>query len=79
MYREVKKAVQISYEAWLRNRNVDALKIFLAIRIVVFDFELFIGDRRDLLGNNQFKHAATWNLQALTTTLSIPLRFFDDI
>jgi len=34
----------MSYEAWLRGDNVDASKtIFVAIGIIVFDFELFIG------------------------------------
>ena len=35
----------LSYEAWLTSRNEDASKkIFVAIGIVVFDFELFISD-----------------------------------
>jgi len=44
--RDCREAVQIGYEAWLRGRNVDASKkIFVAIGIVVFDFELLISDR----------------------------------
>ena len=39
-----RKAVQISYEAWLKCRNEDtSKKIFVATGILVFDFELFIG------------------------------------
>jgi len=39
-------AVQISYEAWLIGRDMDASKkILVATRILVFDFELFIGVR----------------------------------
>ena len=39
-------ALAISYKAWLKCRNVDALKkIFAAAEILVFDFELFIGVR----------------------------------
>jgi hypothetical protein len=35
----------MSYEAWLRGRNGDASKkIFVATGIIVFDFELFIGE-----------------------------------
>src|SRR4030042_1479004 len=34
----------LSYEAWLISRTVDASKkIFIATRIIVFDFELFMG------------------------------------
>ncbi len=37
-------AVQIGYEAWLIGRNMDASKkILVATRILVCDFELFIG------------------------------------
>jgi len=37
----------MSYEAWLIRRNVDASKkIFAAIGILLFDFEFFIGGRR---------------------------------
>jgi len=37
----------MSYEAWLRSRNVEvSRKIFLAIRIFMFDFEFFIGGLR---------------------------------
>jgi hypothetical protein len=43
---ENRKAVQISYGAWLIRRNVDASKIILyGNRDLVFDFELFIGGR----------------------------------
>ena len=39
-------SVQIGYEAWLRGRNVDASKkISVATGIIVFDFDLFIGER----------------------------------
>jgi hypothetical protein len=39
-------AVQINYEAWLIGRDIDASKkIFVATGILVFDFELFIGER----------------------------------
>ena len=42
------RAVQISCEAWLRGRNVDASKEnFVATGIIVFGFELFIGERLD--------------------------------
>ena len=38
--------IQISYERWLISRNEDASKrIFVATGILVFDFDLFIGDR----------------------------------
>ena len=41
-----RRAVQISYEAWLIGRDMDASKkILVATRILVFDFELFIGAR----------------------------------
>jgi len=31
------------YEAWLIRRNMDASKEYVAIGILAFDFELFIG------------------------------------
>jgi len=40
-------ALAISYETWFKYRNMDASKkIFVSTEILVFDFELFIGDRR---------------------------------
>jgi hypothetical protein len=42
----------IGYEAWLICDNEDALKI-VAAGILIFDFELFIGERYDLLCNKR--------------------------
>ena len=39
------KAVQISYEHWLKCRKEDASKKIVATGIIVFDFEFFIGGR----------------------------------
>jgi hypothetical protein len=37
--------LSVSYEAWLRGRNVDASKkIFVVTEILVLDFEFFKGD-----------------------------------
>jgi hypothetical protein len=35
----------MSYEAWLRGRNMDASRKIVATGILVFDFELLIGER----------------------------------
>jgi len=43
--------LSISYERWLICRNEDASKKIVATGILVFDFELFIGVRCDLLGS----------------------------
>ena len=39
------KAVQISYQRWLKCSNENASKKIVARGILVFDFELFIGER----------------------------------
>ena len=45
-------AVQISLEGWLIGREMDASKkSFVATRNLVFDFELFIGGRFQLISN----------------------------
>ena len=43
-------------EAWLIGREMDALKYILVTRILVFDFESFIGERWQLVNgcNNIF-------------------------
>jgi hypothetical protein len=41
----------IGYEAWLICYNEDTSKKFMATENLVFDFELFLGGRFDLLGN----------------------------
>ncbi len=41
----------IGYEAWLICDNEDASKRFVAIENLIFDFELFIGERYYLLSN----------------------------
>jgi hypothetical protein len=38
--------LQLSYERWLKCRNEDASKKIVTTEILVFDFELFIGGRR---------------------------------
>ena len=39
--------LSLSYEAWLRGRNVDALKkMFVATEIIIFDIELSMGGPR---------------------------------
>jgi hypothetical protein len=43
-----RKAVQMGYEAWLKYRNVDASKKIVVTEILLFDFELFIGERCSL-------------------------------
>jgi len=47
----------MSDEAWLKCRNVDASKkIFVATEILVFDFELFIGELYQIKkAGNSFK------------------------
>ena len=52
----------MSYEAWLKCRNVDASKkIFVATENILFDFELFIGDRHQKQrADNILKLSALW-------------------
>ena len=37
------RTYRLSYEAWLTGRNVDASEKDVATRVLVFDFELFMG------------------------------------
>ena len=46
----------ISYEAWLKCRDRDVSKKFVVTEILVFDFELFISGRCELLSNIQIQY-----------------------
>jgi len=54
-----RKAVQISYEMWLKCRNMDASKKISEVTgILVSDFELFISTRRQMT----FSHFTLWSV-----------------
>ena len=58
-YHKTGRAVQMSNKTWLTDRKVDASKkiFFVATKIVVFDFELFIGEHRQLVSVFNSQHA----------------------